>query len=157
MSIRRAQEKDSDRIMDLLLQVLMVHHEARPDLFKGPATKYTKEELSEILSDDSRPVFVWTDEEDAVQGYAFCVLKELTGHNILQDVRSLYIDDLCVDERCRGRHIGKELYEYVLAYAKKAGCYNVFLNVWADNEKALGFYRAMGLRTQRVIMEEILL
>ena len=156
MSIRRAQEKDSDRIMDLLMQVLMVHHNARPDLFKGPATKYTEAELSEILTDDSRPVFVWTDEEDVVQGYAFCMIKELAGHNILQDVRTLYLDDLCVDEKCRGRHIGKELYEYVLGYAREAGCGSITLNVWAFNESAMEFYKAMGLKTQRVIMEEIL-
>ena len=156
MSIRRAQEKDTDRIMELLNQVLMVHHKGRPDLFRGPATKYTEEQLAEILKDDSRPVFAWTDEDDVLRGYAFCIFQQKTGDNIMTDIRTLYIDDLCVDEAWRGRHIGRELYEYVLAFAKESGCYNVTLNVWALNESAMAFYRSCGLAVQKVGMEKIL-
>lgn len=74
----------------------------------------------------------------------------------MTDVRTLYIDDLCVDERVRGLHIGKRLYEYVLAFAKEQGFYNVTLNVWADNVKAVGFYEKLGLRVQKIGMEKIL-
>ena len=51
MLIRRAQEKDIPAIHDLLLQVLRVHHEGRPDLFKPEARKYTDDQLREILKD----------------------------------------------------------------------------------------------------------
>ena len=44
--IRRARQEDIPGILDLLVQVDMVHHRGRPDLFKGPATKYSAEELS---------------------------------------------------------------------------------------------------------------
>ena len=57
--IRRAQEKDTKDILNLLIQVDMVHHNGRPDLFKGPATKYTAEQLCSMYSDDSRPIFVF--------------------------------------------------------------------------------------------------
>ena len=33
----------------------------------------------------------------------------------------MYIDDLCVDETLRGQHVGKQLYDYVLAFAKENG------------------------------------
>ena len=101
MSIRRAEEKDVPRIMDLLAQVLMVHHNGRPDLFKAPATKYTEEQLRVLLRDESRPIFAWTDEADVLVGYAFCVLKQEKNDNILTDIKTLYIDDLCVDECAR--------------------------------------------------------
>ena len=38
-SIRRAAQTDIPRLLELLTQVDMVHHQGRPDLFRGPATK----------------------------------------------------------------------------------------------------------------------
>lgn len=154
--IRRAKENDIPDVLRLLVQVCMVHHNGRPDLFKGPATKYTAEQLKEIFRDDRRPVFVLTNEDDKVLGYAFCVYQEHFGDNILTDIRTLYIDDLCVDEDCRGQHIGKQLYEYVLDYARKNGFYNVTLNVWNCNGSAMKFYQKCGLVPQKVGMEKIL-
>ncbi len=153
--IRRAVCKDIPRIMDLLMQVGMVHHQGRPDLFRGHATKYTPEELSAIIADDKTPVFVSTDDADAVQGYAFCIFQQ-PGSHILTNIKTLYIDDLCVDETLRGRHIGQGLYRHVLAFAKESGCYNVTLNVWACNESAMRFYEKCGLKPQKVGMETIL-
>ena len=157
MKIRRAKESDMDGINSLLCQVLTVHHNGRPDLFKANAKKYTDEELKTILKDDSRPIFVGVDEEENVMGYAFCVYQQHIGNNILTDVKSLYIDDLCVDEQIRGQHVGRQLYEYVLDYAKQTGCYNVTLNVWACNESARKFYEKCGLVPQKIGMEKILM
>lgn len=154
--IRRAEKRDVAKVLDLLTQVNMVHHIARPDLFNGPATKYTEEELCAIFADDTRPVFVYTDDADAVLGYAFCIFQQHINDNILTDIKTLYIDDLCVDEEKRGMHIGKALYEYVLVYAKEQGCYNVTLNVWSGNDSAMAFYRGCGLTEQKVGMEKIL-
>ena len=155
-TIRRAQEKDIPAIMDLLSQVLMVHHNGRPDLFKPNATKYTVEELKEILQDDDRPIFGFPDENDRLVGYAFCVLEQHKDHNILTDIKTLYIDDSCVDERSRGMHVGKALYEYVKSYARSIGCYNVTLNVWSCNPTALKFYESLGLTPYKIGMETIL-
>ena len=156
LRIRRALPKDIKRINDLLFQVLNVHHEGRPDLFKGNVKKYTDEELLVILQDEGRPIFVAEDGNGLVQGYAFCVFQQHIGNNILTDIKTMYIDDLCVDENVRGGGIGKALYEYVLAFAKEQGCYNVTLNVWACNETAMRFYEKCGLKPQKVGMEKIL-
>jgi ribosomal protein S18 acetylase RimI-like enzyme len=156
MEIRRAQEKDMKGINDLLCQVLMVHHNGRPDLFKSDTKKYTDEELKALIHDDTKPIFVEVDEKNNVMGYAFCVFIQHTADNILTDIKTLYIDDLCVDETRRGQHIGKSLYEYVLGFAKEQGCYNVTLNVWACNENARKFYERCGLVPQKIGMEKIL-
>ena len=155
-TIRRAAKGDIPRIMELLVQVCMVHHEGRPDLFKGPATKYTPGQLEDILANEHTPVFASVNEDDLLEGYAFCIIKQLPDDNILTDIKTLYIDDLCVDEKLRGRHIGRSLYEYVLDYAKSIGCYNVTLNVWSCNPKAMKFYESCGLLPQKVGMEKIL-
>lgn len=156
MDIRRAKQSDMDGINKLLRQVLTVHHKGRPDLFKADAKKYTDEELAEIIADDTKPIFVAVDENCQVLGYAFCVLVQHIDDNILTDIKTIYIDDLCVDEELRGQHIGKSIYEYVLKYAKEIGCYNVTLNVWACNESAMKFYEKCGLVPQKIGMETIL-
>ena len=156
MNIRRATEYDIAGINRLLEQVLMVHHVGRPDLFKSGAKKYTDDELKVIIADDQRPIFTAVDEEGNVLGYAFCVFQQHIGSNIMTDIKTLYIDDLCVDETLRGRHIGRQLYDCVLDFAKESGCYNVTLNVWSCNEGAMRFYEKCGLRPQKVGMEVIL-
>lgn len=154
--IRRAQEKDIHVIMDLLGQVLEVHHKARPDLFKPNASKYTPEQLEEILQDETRPIFVLTEEDDRPLGYAFCILQQHLNDNILTDIKTLYIDDICVDSNARHKQVGQRLYEYVKDYARQIGCYNVTLNVWAGNDGAQKFYETMGLKPQKIGMEVIL-
>lgn len=156
MGIRRAEERDMEGINKLLCQVLMVHHKGRPDLFKANVKKYTDVELLELLKDDNRPIFVSVDEQETVLGYAFCVFQQHIGDNILTDIKTLYIDDLCVDETRRGQHIGRGLYEFVLDFAKASGCYNVTLNVWSCNLGAMKFYDACGLVPQKIGMEKLL-
>ncbi len=156
MNIRRAVISDMPGINKLLNQVLMVHHNGRPDLFKANVKKYTDEELVEIIENDQKPIFVAVDDDNQVLGYAFCVYQQHINDNILTDVRTLYIDDLCVDEGKRGMHIGKQLYEYVIDFAKKNKFYNLTLNVWSCNESAMKFYQACGLVPQKVGMEKIL-
>lgn len=157
MIIRRAQEKDMDGINRLLRQVLMIHHEGRPDLFQGNnQKKYTDEQLRHMIHDDAVLILTAADEQDGVLGYAFCIWKQLVNDNILTDIKTLYIDDLCVDEKIRGQQIGRQLYEEVLRHAREAGCYNVTLNVWACNEPALRFYEKCGLKPQKIGMEVIL-
>ncbi len=151
-----ASEKDIRRINELLEQVALIHHKGRPDLFKYGQRKYTDDQLREILHDRNRPVLAAVDENDCLQGYAFCIFQQHLNHNILTDIRTLYIDDLCVDEKMRGMHVGKSLYDAVLEFAKEQGCYNVTLNVWSCNESAMKFYENCGLKPQKVGMEIIL-
>lgn len=153
--IRRAAESDIPAIDKLLFEVHKVHSDARPDIFKAGAKKYTDAELKEILLDDTKPVFTAVRDGEVI-GYAFCIFKQFLPESSMTDIKSLYIDDLCVDENARGGHIGTKLYEYVLDFAKKSGCYNVTLNVWADNTAALKFYEKIGLRVQKIGMEKIL-
>ena len=155
MEIRRAEISDINGINKLLRQVLEVHHNGRPDLFKGGVKKYTDDELADIIRDDKRPIFAAFDGGKLI-GYAFCVIKQFPDDNILTDIKTLYIDDLCVDEDERGKHVGKAVYEYVLGYARSIGCYNVTLNAWTCNEGAVRFYEKMGMTPQKIGMEQIL-
>lgn len=154
--IRKAEIKDIQKILELLVQVDMVHHNGRPDIFKGPATKYNEEQLKNILSDENTPVFVYTDENDIPLAHVFCVCKRTENDDLLTNIKTLYIDDLCVDEKARGKRIGKALYDFVIEYAKQRGYYNVTLSVWSCNPSAVKFYEAMGMKPQKIGMEKII-
>ena len=153
--IRSASEKDIPKISDLLSQVDLVHHNGRPDIFKI-GRKYSEEELLELLKDEKRPILVSVNENDEVQGYCFCILQQHINDSVLTDIKTLYIDDLCVDEALRGMHIGKELYEAAVVLAKDLGCYNLTLNVWSCNPSAMRFYEKCGLAPQKIGMELVL-
>ena len=155
-SVRLACENDIPRLADLLSQVLRVHHELRPDLFKANCRKYNDRELFAMIGNELRPVFVYADDNDVVMGYAFCVIEQHPGNNILTDIKTLYLDDLCVDESMRGKGIGKKLYEHIKSYAREIGCHNLTLNVWEGNESALKFYKSLGLVPYKYGMETIL-
>ena len=151
-TVRRAKEEDIHGILKLLVEVDMVHHNGRPDIFKGPATKYNEEQLGEIIRDDKTPVFVCVDDEGKVLGHAFCIYKQVLNDNILTDIKTLYIDDICVEETARGQHIGRSLYDFVMDFAKAEGFYNVTLNVWSCNPGAISFYEKMGMVPQKIGM-----
>ena len=154
MTIRKATKKDIPAIIALLHQVDMVHHVIRPDLFKPNTTKYNEQQLEVLFEDDSKPVFVFDDGN--VLGHAFCVITEVKDDKLLQDIKTLYIDDICVDEKARGKHVATALYEHVRDYAKSIGCTNITLNVWEGNTPALSFYSKMGMKVQKTTMETIL-
>lgn len=156
MKLRSAEISDIGRITELLYQVHKVHSDGRPDIFRPGAKKYTEGELLEIIQDDTRPVYVAENDNGVVDGYAFCLLQEVKDDKSCQDMKTLYIDDLCVDEKSRGEHIGSALYHYVCEEAKRLGCYHITLNVWELNSSAKKFYETMGLKPLKTTLEHIL-
>lgn len=155
VEIRRAGARDVAGVHELLSQVLEVHAAGRPDLFRTGTRKYTDDELLGIFANDETPVFVAV-EGPEVLGHAFCVLEDHTAENNWQDVKTLYIDDICVSEKSRGRHVGTALYRHVIDYARGLGCHDVTLNVWSCNPGAKAFYQAMGMTPYKVGMEQVL-
>ncbi len=154
MNIRKAEVRDIPRLDDLLYQVHRLHAEGRGDIFRLGNKKYTDDELVAILSDARTPVYVATDADDFVMGYAFCVYQEVCGDRSLMDRKTLYLDDLCVDENLRGQGVGRALYQYVCGVARESGCDAVTLNVWCLNASAMRFYEACGMTPLKVVMEQ---
>ena len=154
--IRKAVHEDIDAVMRLLHQVNDLHAAGRPDIFVAGVTKYSPEEVIAVFDNPSTPVFIYADDSGNPLGYCFCVVQDHSDCHHLAPVKTLYIDDLCVDESLRGKHIGKALYEYVRSWAKDNGFYNITLNVWACNPSAVSFYGSLGLVPQKTTLETIL-
>ena len=153
MEIRFAKTEDVPGILSLLRQVGQVHHQGRPDIFRSDAQKYGPSQVLAMLDKPGAPIFIAA-EGDQVLGYCFCMLKLHEKDPVLQDRKELYIDDLCIDEKHRGQHIGKTLYEAACQYAKTTGCHSVTLNVWCCNETAMSFYESLGMERLKITMEQ---
>ena len=155
MDIRFAKTEDTPAILQLLRQVGQVHHEGRPDIFREGAQKYGASQVMALMNKPGVAIFIAA-EEEKVLGYCFCFLKTYEKDPVLCDRTELYIDDLCVEESCRRRGVGKALYEAACRYASQSRCHSVTLNVWSCNESALGFYEALGMKPQKIAMEQLL-
>ena len=156
MVIRKAETKDINRILELLSQVLEIHAALRPDIFISGTTKYSNDELVQLLQDEKRWIFVSVNENDIVNGYVFCEIREQPKRNNQVPFKSIYIDDLCVDEKARGCHIGGALFDHVKTEARKIGCYEITLNVWEGNLPARSFYEKKGFGIKCTTIEYIL-
>lgn len=154
MSIRHAQVSDIPAILDLLGEILTVHHKGRPDIFKAEGSKYTHQQLAQLLDDPNQPVFVY-EQDGQILGHLFCQIQEAQG-SVLEPIKTLFIDDLCVSSAARGQGLGEKFMDFAKGYAKEQGCYNLTLDVWADNAGAVRFYERFGLVPQKMRMEEIL-
>ncbi len=156
MKVRNAEKKDIERILYLLLQVNNVHADGRPDIFKKDMRKYTRPQLEKILEDENISVYIAADENDLCLGYAFCEYSEIDDGTNLVPRKTVYIDDICVDDSCRGAGIGTLLYNHAEFEARKKGCYNITLNVWSFNESAQRFYEKCGMTPLKTVMEKII-
>ena len=152
MEIRLATKTEIPGMIDLLQQVGEVHHQIRPDLFRCGAQKYSEADLEQLLEDPSRPIFGAL-EEGNLLGYCFCIIEEVKDNPVLCDTKTCYIDDLCVDENCRGRGIATKLYDHVCSYARSIGCSSITLNVWCGNDNAMKFYESRGMKPRKIYME----
>lgn len=155
--IRLAKTEDIPRLQVLLEQILIVHHQVRPDIFKSEGSKFTDAELEAVINNSTKPIFVYEDENGCILGHLFMIIQEISESDGPQKPhKSLFIDDLCVDKEARGQKIGGQLYQFALDYAKELGCYNVTLHVWNDNDGALCFYERLGMKPRYTEMETIL-
>lgn len=152
--IRLATQTDIPVLTDLLQEILQVHHQARPDIFKSEGQKYSEEDLKALFDNPAKPIFVY-EVDGQVVGHLFCELRTATG-DVLQPVKTLFIDDLCVASSARGQKIGEQLYEFALSYAKEQGCHNLTLDVLVDNAGAVRFYDRLGMKPQKFRMEQLI-
>lgn len=156
--IRRSVAEDYEVIGGLLVELLKQHQNGRPDLFEPQedgSGKYSRKEFETELADGRTVAFSAVCGEKVV-GYLICKIIEERANPVLKNVKTLYLDDLCVSPEFRGCGAGKALMNAAEAYARENGFYNITLNVWEFNGSAKGFYDRLGYTTQRREMEKVL-
>lgn len=150
LNIRKAEERDIAAIMRLLSQVEELHAKIRPDVFISGMQKYTDLELKDIIKNELTPVYVACSDSGEVLGHLFCVIRLPKRMHVS---KTLYVDDLCVDEASRGNGTGKALFSFAKKLAKELECGALVLNVWEGNDGAKAFYKKMGMSVRETQME----
>ena len=149
--IRKAKENDINGILELLKQVLSIHHEIRPDIFKSNGTKYNHEELKNKISNGDL-IFIY-EENGQILGHIFCVVKKIEETQNTYPRKELFIDDLCVDKNNYRKHIGSYLLEYAENYAKEHQIDTITLDAWVGND-AIKFYEDKGYTKRKIVFEK---
>lgn len=153
MKIIKATINDIEQIENLLYQVHKVHSDARADLFITGKKKYNKKELVKIINNENTPIFVYKD-DDIILGYAFIIYK-IENADSLVKIKTMYVDDFCVDENYKHQGIGTKLFDFLKDEARKQNCYNITLNVYSFNKAAKAFYEKQQLKELKTYMELI--
>lgn len=153
MEFREAKKEDLNQVVEIIEQIQRLHYEARHDIFKKKTKEEIQKEAAQMIENKESNVIVAVIENE-IYGVLICRKKEVINHRNLKDSRSLWIDDLGVNEKYRRLEIGRELMKQAEKLAKKLNCKTITLNCWSFNENALRFYEKQGMTNQRIIMEK---
>lgn len=153
MEFRLAVSSDAPAIASALRNMLEIHHNGRPDLFREGAKKYDEKAVADMIAEGKDVIYVAACGL-TVCAYAICRIEYISGHPIRRDMKTMYLDDLCVMPEYRDRGIGHRFMNMLFDEAKKRGCDNFELNVWEFNSRAVSFYESCGLTVQRRRMEK---
>ena len=152
IKISKAERSQAKEIVELLKYICAVHRKGRPDVFISDQPKYDESAVCGLMDDEN--TFVITASDDGrVVGYMIAELIDEKKHPHLCQIRTFYIDDICVAEDCARKGIGTMLFDEAKRMAKELSCERIDLNVWAFNKKAIKFYEKMGLTVSRMHME----
>ena len=152
MQIRNMVLNDYNEVDRLMAQVHQLHVNGRPDLYIDVDHIYSFDQFKEMVENEDMITILAEDEEKVV---GICMVS-MRARTCMVKRRTAYMEDLCVDEECRGKGIGKKLFLYAKDLSVKMGAERLDLMVWDFNESARKFYESMGMKPQRYIYETML-
>jgi len=152
--IRDAYMSDFDAVLNLENQVFQIHINAHPDMIK-PKLPLNKDYYEKCLQDENFKVLVF-EENETILGFCIAQILVYKDHYLFYDMKTLEISDMCVDEKARGRSIGRQLVNSAKVYAKECGATRLELSVWWFNKNARQFYEHLGMTERTCRMEMIL-
>jgi len=150
MTIRIANIKDIDKILELEDQIFQLHFKARPDWIERNPKNY--EYRKRTIESNNSKIFL-AEENNEIIGFCIINISETKNHHMYYDMINIEIDNICIDENYRQKGIGKKLFEEVKKFAKEKGAKFIELSVWEFNKNAIDFYEHLGMKTRIRKME----
>ena len=140
---------DRDAVEALARQVHALHVAWRPDIYEMPPEIFHEQRyLAHIRA---RELYV-AREKGAVVGYVLLKTRAYDWPGVVRR-RVMVIDEICVQEQCRGRGIGRQMMLEVRALAKAFGCTDMQLGVYPQNDGAVAFYQKCGFTIRSIDMQ----
>ncbi len=144
-----ARPEDREAVNALALQVHALHVAWRPDLYEMVDTLYSEERFSQLVK--NRELYV-ARIGGVIAGYVSVKMRDYDWPGVVRR-KVMVVDEICVDELCRGQGIGTEMMEDVRALAKAFRCTDMQLGVYPQNDDAVGFYQKCGFTIRSIDMQ----
>jgi len=147
--VRPAVPADGPALAGLWRQLDELHAELQPGYFRRPQVTRPPE-TARILADPCQLLAVA--EVGELAGLVHAQLYETPPQPLLVARRRVHIDALVVDPRFRRRGLGRQLLRAADTWARQRGAQELLLTLWAGNEAAEAFYRAIGFAPVNVCL-----
>ena len=144
-----ARMEDREAVNELALQAHAMHVDWRPDLYETVEELYSAERMQSAII--TRSLYV-AKIDGMVVGYVSAMVRSVEYPGAINR-RIMMIDEFVVHELCRGRGIGTSMMMDIRALAKAFRCTDLQLNVYPQNDDAVGFYQKCGLMIQNLTMQ----
>ncbi len=144
-----ARPADRQAVENLARQVHAMHVSWRPDIYEMPQELYSEERFLDAVK--TRCLYV-ARLDGAVAGYVLLKMRNIDYPGLVKR-RILILDEICVDELCRGHGIGTQMMEDVHALAKAFRCTDMQLGVYPQNDAAVAFYQKCGFAIRSIDMQ----
>lgn len=154
-SVRRALPEDAATLAILAITVWVDTYavDALPGAWASYLeAAYTKEALAAALSDPARSIWVAENEAGAL---GFAELLYDSRRPELEERRQAEVVHLYVLERFARRGIGRALLDECVRESASRGVETLWLAAYAENRRALEFYRALGWREAGITSFEL--
>lgn len=145
-----ARSEDREAVNALALQAHGMHVSWRPDLYERMEEPYSEERFRAAVKERSLYVARVC---GAIAGYVAVQIRNYDWPGVVKR-KVMLIEEICVDELCRGQGIGTEMMMELHALARAFGCRDLQLNVSAHNDEAVGFYQKCGFAIQNIGMQK---
>ncbi len=145
MAIKIIETTDTELLATLNHDVQEIHAEIEPAIFK----KYSKDEMkklfNEALAENIKSYLAYWGDEPA--GYLLISVMKYPETPFRYEYSVLFIDQICVAKKFKGKNIGKELINKAKSLANEQGFKRIELDFWCKNSNAGQFFRTQGFNT----------
>lgn len=153
MKIREARIEDKKELIEMLMQAQELHCKNRPDIFKKTNKKEVESEVIEVLESEEIKMIVAVNDKEMACGLVIFRIKEVENHINLKNAKILYVGKIVVDKKYQRQGVGRLLIQEINKIAKELKCSRMELSCWSFNKEAIEFYKAQGMKVQRLNME----
>ena len=143
--IRKLTIKDFEIVESVIAKLHKIHVENRPDFYIENEHPISKKEYKAMLNNQDKISIAYL-VDAKIAGVCLATIK-----NKIE--KSIYIDEIFVLEEFRHQGIATRLYNQIENIAKDIRAKRIDLTVWQFNNTAINFYKSLGMKTQRIVLE----
>lgn len=143
--IKELNVNDFTVVESIIAKLHKLHVENRPDFYIENEHPINKKEYKAMLNNQNKINIAYIIDDEIV-GVCLATIKD-------RIEKSIYIDDIFVLEEFRHQGVATKLYKQIESIAKDIGAKRIDLTVWQFNKTAMNFYKSLGMKTQRIVLE----